>query len=355
MRITIPIAADPRSETDRRGVEWQPPAGRPAECRIERAKVAGEGVPDRLLEDQEAARDLVERIGLSRADFFRFPRRGDFTAQLLDRLRALRHGQVRAIEPHQRVRDVQVLVNQRAPGDLRRMRREHELDPQRARSLVKGLRRHAAGYQARKGLLARRRLRAGCRIALIVSPPPHAMVLLGDIRQRKEVGERSRDGQCSFHRQVPQDARERADIVSLTRSSILRQRSHALDRVEERLSLAQPQRVAEQFAQHPHIVPQRRVWIHGAIVSQSAVFGRWSAVAVDSHSRQSSVNSRRVVSRIPRTPNAERRTPNAERRPHFNRYSENSVTTFKSNVRNSSVRPLASNVSRHGSHWRPRR
>ena len=124
-------------------------------------QVARQGVPDCLLEDSRPLVTSSSGVGLSRPDLFRFPRRGDFTAQLLDRLRALRHGQVRAIEPHQRVRDVQVLVNQRAPGDLRRMRREHELDPQRARSLVKCLRRHTAGDQPRKGLFARRRLRAG--------------------------------------------------------------------------------------------------------------------------------------------------------------------------------------------------
>ena len=113
------------------------------------------------------------------------------------------------------------------------------------------------------------------------------MVLLGDVGQREEVGERSRDGQRRFHRQVPQDAGERTDIVGGTRPRMLRQRSHPLDRVEQRLSLAQPQRVAEQLAQHPHIVPQRRVWIHGAIVSQSAVVSRRSSVAVVGRSRQS--------------------------------------------------------------------
>ena len=47
------------------------------ERRIERAKVARQGVPERLLEDQEAARDFVERIGPSRPDLFGLPRRGD--------------------------------------------------------------------------------------------------------------------------------------------------------------------------------------------------------------------------------------------------------------------------------------
>ena len=311
--IAIAIAADPRSETDRRGVEWQRPAGRPPECRIERPKVAREGVPDRLLEDQEAARDLVEWVGLSRPDLFRFPRRGDFTAQLLDRLGALRHGQVGAIEPHQRVRDVQVLVNQRAPGDLRRMRREHELDPQRARSLVEGLGRHAAGYQPRKGLFARRWLWPGCRIALIVPTPPHAMVLLGDVCQREEVGERSRDWQRSFDRQVPQDARERTDIVS----------SHPLAQASTALAPARPcrrapvpraagvcRRAARPASAHRPAAARVDPWGDRISVGglRSAVDSRQSTVAVGSHSRQRSRQSHSSVAFL------ERRAPSAERR-----------------------------------------
>ena len=229
-------------------------------------------------------------------------------AQLLDRLRPLRHGQVRAIQPHQRVRDLQVLVDQRAPGDLGRVRGEHELDPQRARGLVERVGVDAAGDQPRERLFARRRLRAGSRIALVVAPPPHAMVLLGDVGQRQEVGERPRDGQRRLHRQVPQHAGERVDIVGGTA------RRACFDSARTRSTVSKSACPSRSRSVSPSSSPSIRT---------SSRSGAWGSMGDRIISRRSSVGGRAVAESAVAVGSRksavalERRMPTAERRSHF--------------------------------------
>ena len=169
VRVAVAIPADPRAEPDRRRVERQGPAGRCPQGGIERPQVARQRIPDRLLEDQEAARHLVERVGTPGPYLFGLPGGDDLAPQPLDRLGALRNCQVRSIQLHQRRGDLQVLVDQRSTRDLGRMGREDELDPQRAHRLVERVGADLFANEARerpprrKPVVARPRDSAGSR------------------------------------------------------------------------------------------------------------------------------------------------------------------------------------------------
>ena len=140
-----------------------------------------------------------------------------------------------------------------------------------------------------------------CRIALIVAPPPHAMVLLGDVRQRQEVRERARDGQRRLHRQVPQDAGERVDIVSRTRpahASTAPAPARPCRRAPVPRAAAASRRAARPASAHRPAAARVDPCGRSYLSRGSSVGGRQSqsTVTVDSRSR--------IVSR-----NAERRTP----------------------------------------------
>ena len=151
----------------------------------------------------------------------------------------------------------------RPAHDLGRMRGQHELDPQRADRLVQRVARHAGRGQPRERFIDGSGLRRGGRIALIGAPASHAVVLLRDVREVQEVRERPGDRQGlgnghrrQFERQLVQGS------LPLTRpSSRFRSVAHPLDALEEGVPLLVAQRLAEQRAEQPHVIPQRLVRI----------------------------------------------------------------------------------------------
>ena len=63
---------------------------------------------------------------------------------------------------------------------------------------------------------------------------------------------------------------EQTEILVMAGSSALRQGSHALDRAEDPFAGVFLQRLSEQLAEQPHVLPQRpvRICIHGSTISQ---------------------------------------------------------------------------------------
>ncbi len=169
------------------------------------------------------------------------------------------------IEIGQRIGDPPVLVLERAPHDLGRMRGDHELDAEAADGAVQGVARHAARQQPRQRLFDRGRLRTGARIALIRPAPANAMMLFGDVGEVQEVREAARDRQRRFDRHRPQLAGERLEPVRRRHAGPLGERAHALHALEERLPFLPAQRLAEQFAEQTHVVAQRPVRVGSAL------------------------------------------------------------------------------------------
>ena len=165
-----------------------------------------------------------------------------------------RSGAVRSILPREGVGNAQVLLNQRAPRNRRRVRRQHELHAQRRGGRVQRVRADAAREQPREGFLARSALRRGRGIAQVRPSPAHAVVLLGDVGQRQEMGKGARDGDRRFDGQCPQKLRQRVQVAIAARPAALRQCAYALDDIEERRVLTQLERLSKKSAEQSHVV-----------------------------------------------------------------------------------------------------
>ena len=263
-RVAVAIAADPRSEHDRRGVERQPAPRGGAQLAIEPAQVARQGVPHRLLEDEETAPHFLNRRRPAQPHVFRAPHREDFTTQVFPDVLPLVDRQIRAVAPFERLRDPHVFPHQAPARDGRWMRRQDDLHPQRDDGLVERIGRDAGRQQPLEGLAERARLGARGRIAKVVPPAADAMVLLRDVGERQEVRERARDRHRLLERQRAQLFFEGFERVLVLLPRRLGDPPEPLDRVEERLSLARAQRLTQHVAEHRHVVAQRFVGIsHG--------------------------------------------------------------------------------------------
>ena len=165
------------------------------------------------------------------------PHRQDLPAQVVHDLGTLRRRQVRVVLPLERLRNPHVFGSQRAPGDRRRMRGQHDLDPHRRDRRVQGLGPDAALQQPRERVGERSGLRRSVRFALVITPPADAVVLLGDVREREEMREGARHRYRHRQRQRPQRSFEGADRMPVTLPRRLRDSAHTLDRFEQRRSL----------------------------------------------------------------------------------------------------------------------
>ena len=149
-----PPIQDPKAQ--RRGVERQ----RLAERAIDLPHVARQRLPQRLLEHREAAADFVERRHGVIAHFVGLPDGRNLTPQ---RRRSTRRtppaSESGAIADGEDVGDPAMRLQQRAADDLGRMRREHQLDPQRSHRSWQRLGRQACGAPARERVGARTGLR----------------------------------------------------------------------------------------------------------------------------------------------------------------------------------------------------
>jgi len=115
--------------------------------------------------------------------------------EIIERLLALGRRQVGTVADGEHLGNPVVLLQKRAPDDLGWMGGEHELHPHRSDSRHQRVGRHAGTAQPPKRLGARPPLRLAVRIAGVIAPPVHAMVLLGDVGEGQEVRKGTGDGQ----------------------------------------------------------------------------------------------------------------------------------------------------------------
>jgi hypothetical protein len=107
------------------------------------------------------------------------------------------------------------------------------------------------------------------RIAGMVATPVHPVVLLGDVGQRQEVSERSRNGQRRFDRHLTKQTVERFEIT-VGGTCALGRLAHPLDSLENLVAFVLTKDAPQQLAQQAHVVAQRlmRIPIHPAILRQ---------------------------------------------------------------------------------------
>ena len=159
-------------------------------------------------------------------------------------------------------------LQQRSPNDLRRMRREHELDPQRSHGVGERVGRQAGGPPARERIGARTRLRATC--------PSRARNRGGGgpddaARRCWRASESARTPARSARppRSAARSGRSASSSKAVGSPACARFASARTSSTSS--SSASPskaaQRVAEQLAEPPHVVAQPlvRVIVHGRV------------------------------------------------------------------------------------------
>ena len=134
-----------------------------------------------------------------------------------------------------------------------------------------GLGGQAGGHEAWQRLLDRARLWTAVRIALIGTAAPHAVVLLGDVREVEEVREAPRDRHRGVGRHRAQLAGQRLEPivgVGRRRGATVSRAPAPARRARTAHALLGAQRLAQQSAEEPHVVPKRlvRVFVHVAII-----------------------------------------------------------------------------------------
>ena len=256
VRVAVAVTADPGSESDRCRGQRQALAGRRAQRAIHAAQVTRQRMPEALLEHDQAAADLVEDRRTLTAEVVGSPRAHDLAQQRRLDLLALRHRQVVAVQDAERAGHAVVFLDQRAAGDLGGMRREHQLDPERADGVMEGVRRQATGPQPGKRLVARASLGSGGGIALVRPAAADAVVLLGDVGEMKEVGEGAGDRQRRGHRHARQFVGQPVEVLVRARVCPLRQRAHPLHRLEEIIPFERAKGLPQQLAKTPHVFAQ---------------------------------------------------------------------------------------------------
>src|SRR3989442_4559015 len=94
---------------------------------------------------------------------------------------------------------------------------QHELDANRSGRPVERAGGNARGEQTRARVFARAALRAPASVARVLAAAAHAMMLLRDVGQRQEMGERARDAKRRVDGQLAQQSRELVEVVVIAR------------------------------------------------------------------------------------------------------------------------------------------
>ena len=158
-----------------------------------------DGVEEHGLEEEEVAADLVLDLGPDPAQLVRLPPDRQLLAELAQQLAAAAVAGAGIVELVQQQRDVPLVVEDRAPRGLGRVRGEHVLD------LQLGHQRADVDLPVAQDL---RRL--GERLALdlarpvVLAPAPRALALLGDVRELQLERARADDRLHGFVRDAAQ-------------------------------------------------------------------------------------------------------------------------------------------------------
>jgi hypothetical protein len=223
---------------------------------IDLADVAGQRVPQYLLEDRERAADFVERGHTAIAHFVGLPDGRHLAPQRIEGRVGFFRRQVEAVADGEGVGDTPMRLEQRPADDFRGMGGEHQLDPHRSHGVRERGGRQPSGAPAGERVGAGTGLRAMAGVARVVPAPADPVMLLGDVGQRQKVGERPRDRHGRRNRQIAQPVGELFEGERIAGVRALREGPDLLHSLEQLVAFAGAQRVAEQLAQQPHIVAQ---------------------------------------------------------------------------------------------------
>ena len=251
--VAITVTAHPRGEADRRRFQRQAQAGSLQQGLVDLAQVAGDGVPQRMLDYRKAPLGFVHRRRSGAADFFGVPGLGDQPAQALAHLLAFARGQVAVVLGSQLAGDGIVLLDQGAAGHFGGVRSEHQLDVELGQLPGQGIIAVPGLLQARQQLGQHPGLE---RLGLVGVAAADQLVLLGHVGQVEELVEGPGHGQQVFIGQVRQG---RAQLLAGATAVGLGTVTDVLDLLQERLAMLQANGIAKQFTQHMDIFTQTHI------------------------------------------------------------------------------------------------
>ena len=81
-------------------------------------------------------------------------------------------------------------------------------------------------------------------------------MLLGDVGEVQELRERARDRKRRVDRHAAERARQALEVLALAGAGALGERAHAFHGEEQLLAFARLERIAQQFAEQPHVIAE---------------------------------------------------------------------------------------------------
>ena len=243
--VPVHVPADPGAEAERRrGV---------GDLVAQSADDGGDGLPEGRLEEPQAGADLVDDAGTRRADRIGLPERGDLGVEPGDDALAPKRCQPRVVERAQAAGDALMGGEDGSPGRLGRVGGEHGLDVEPTCGVGELVTGHARGAEQLDGVGDR--LACDGALALVVAAAADAVVLLGDVRELEEEGERGED--AILGRDVEAGDRLVELRVVAARPGAAGERADALLEGEERVALLLDEHLPEQVAEEVDVGTQR--------------------------------------------------------------------------------------------------
>ena len=262
-RVAVAVAADPRADAqERRQFGCGCSGVATVQFVLERAIEAGHLGQERLLEEREAVRHLVEHFELLEPQDAGLPQGEHRTPDRFVVGSLFGGRESRALARLQQSLDLHFEVAHALALHLGRVRRQHGRDDCSAEESVQRVTRHACRSDPveRAGEAA-----VGWRLAGDRRQPIAAAVVqvLGEVRQVREKAERPRDDHRLLAAQSVQDALEFApgvDVLVAVEGD--RALAHVLDQFESSAAFLVADGVAEQAAQQADVVPQRTLGLN---------------------------------------------------------------------------------------------
>ncbi len=270
-RIAIAIAADPTPHA-KEGRQFDILPGRIGRAEsildlpVETRQLAQEGI----VVIGQAVRDLVDDLEPCVPHDARLPERQNGTTQPLLAFHLLLGRQPRAVAKSQKLGDLALAIESALAPHFRRVRGQNRTDECLGEEGVEVAAGQAglADFAQRRGhgAIARSRSRNG-----VGARAAYVMLILGDIGQMREIAEGADD---LDGRQARQAGQYRIQLgargLVLVPVEADRGLADAFDKLENRLTLLRPHRVAEQTPQQANVIPERKVFIAALIPDRGA-------------------------------------------------------------------------------------
>ena len=192
-RIAIAVPTHPRANANRRGLRRQTTAHGAQERVVEVAQKARGRIPEHLVHEHVASARFVDGCRLAAPQVVGTPPGCNFPAKRFMLHAPLGRKLLGLVTSREGRGDASLLCEDRASRGLRRVRRQHELDLERAQAVEDAILAHALRAKPMKRVLERPKgwpLGLAQQAASTLAP---AIVLLGDRRQGEEMSEGARE------------------------------------------------------------------------------------------------------------------------------------------------------------------